>query len=103
MYAIVQTGGKQYKVSEGDTLFIEKLEAEAGTEVNFDQVLLVSKDGNVVVGSPVVAGASVTATVLKNGKAKKIIVFKYKSKKNYRKKAGHRQPYTQVQIAKINA
>jgi len=103
MYAIVQTGGKQYKVSEGDTLYIEKLEAEAGTEVNFDQVLLVSKDGNVVVGSPVVAGASVTATVLKNGKAKKIIVFKYKSKKNYRKKAGHRQPYTQVQIAKINA
>lgn len=103
MYAIVQTGGKQYKVSEGDTLFIEKLEAEAGAEVSFDQVLLVSKDGKVVVGSPVVAGASVTATVLKNGKAKKILVFKYKSKKNYRRKAGHRQPYTQVQIAKINA
>jgi len=103
MYAIVQTGGKQYKVSEGDTLFIEKLEAEAGAEVSFDQVLLVSKDGKVVVGSPVVAGATVTATVLKNGKAKKILVFKYKSKKNYRRKAGHRQPYTQVQIAKINA
>jgi large subunit ribosomal protein L21 len=103
MYAIVQTGGKQYKVSEGDTLFIEKLEAEAGTEVSFDQVLLVSKDGNVVVGSPVVAGATVTATVLKNGKAKKILVYKYKSKKNYRRKQGHRQPYTQVQIAKINA
>lgn len=103
MYAIVQTGGKQYKVSEGETLFIEKLEAEAGAEVTFDQVLLVSKDGNVVVGSPVVAGASVTATVVKNGKAKKIIVFKYKSKKNYRRKQGHRQPYTQVQIAKINA
>jgi large subunit ribosomal protein L21 len=103
MYAIVQTGGKQYKVSEGDTLYIEKLEAEAGTEVNFDQVLLVSKDGNVVVGSPVVAGATVTATVLKNGKAKKILVYKYKSKKNYRRKQGHRQPYTQVQIAKINA
>jgi large subunit ribosomal protein L21 len=103
MYAIVQTGGKQYKVSEGDTLFIEKLEAEAGAEVSFDQVLLVSKDGNVVVGSPVVAGATVTATVLKNGKAKKILVYKYKSKKNYRRKQGHRQPYTQVQIAKINA
>lgn len=103
MYAIVQTGGKQYKVSEGDTLFIEKLEAEAGAEVTFDHVLLVSKDGNVVVGSPMVAGATVSATVLKNGKAKKILVFKYKSKKNYRRKAGHRQPYTQVQIAKINA
>src|SRR6185436_4170413 len=99
MYAIVQTGGKQYKVSEGDTLFIEKLEAEAGAEVTFDQVLLVSKEGNVVVGSPMVAGATVSATVLKNGKAKKILVFKYKSKKNYRRKAGHRQPYTQVQIA----
>jgi large subunit ribosomal protein L21 len=103
MYAIVQTGGKQYKVSEGDTLFIEKLEVEAGTEVSFDEVLLVSKEGGVVVGSPVVAGATVTAQVLKNGKAKKIIVYKYKSKKNYRRKQGHRQPYTQVQITKINA
>jgi len=103
MYAIVETGGKQYKVSEGDVLFIEKLVAEDGAEVTFDKVLLVSKDNGVVVGSPVVAGATVTANVLKHGKAKKIIVFKYKSKKNYRRKAGHRQPYTQVQIAKINA
>lgn len=103
MYAIVVTGGKQYKVSEGDVLFIEKLDAEAGADVTFDQVLLVSKEGGVVVGSPVVAGATVTAKVVKNGKAKKIIVFKYKSKKNYRRKQGHRQPYTQVQIEKINA
>lgn len=103
MYAIVETGGKQYKVSEGDVLFIEKLEVADGAEVTFDKVLLVSKDNGVVVGSPVVAGATVTANVLKHGKAKKIIVFKYKSKKNYRRKAGHRQPYTQVQIAKINA
>ncbi|MGZ4030721.1 MAG: 50S ribosomal protein L21 [Tumebacillaceae bacterium] len=103
MYAIVKTGGKQYKVAEGDVLFIEKLEVEAGAEVTFDEVLFVSKEGGVVVGSPVVAGASVTAKVLKNGKAKKIIVFKYKSKKNYRRKQGHRQPYTQVQIEKINA
>jgi large subunit ribosomal protein L21 len=103
MYAIVETGGKQYKVSEGDVLFIEKLVLEDGAEVTFDKVLLVSKENGVVVGSPVVAGATVTANVLKHGKAKKIIVFKYKSKKNYRRKAGHRQPYTQVQIAKINA
>src|SRR5689334_20505963 len=103
MYEIVVTGGKQYKVSECDVLFIEKLDAEAGADVTFDQVLLVSKEGGVVVGSPVVAGATVTGKVVKNGKAKKIIVFKYKSKKNYRRKQGHRQPYTQVQIEKINA
>jgi large subunit ribosomal protein L21 len=103
MYAIVKTGGKQYKVAEGDVLFIEKLDAEADAVVTFDEVLFVSKEGGVVVGSPVVAGATVTAKVLKNGKAKKIIVFKYKSKKNYRRKQGHRQPYTQVQIEKINA
>ena len=81
MYAIVETGGKQYKVSEGDVLFIEKLVAEDGAEVTFDKVLLVSKENGVVVGSPVVAGATVTANVLKHGKAKKIIVFKYKSKR----------------------
>jgi large subunit ribosomal protein L21 len=103
MYAIVETGGKQYKVSEGDQLFIEKLAVEVGAEVTFDKVLFVSKDGGVVVGSPLVAGATVTATVVKHGKAKKIIVFKYKSKKNYRRKQGHRQPYTKVQIEKINA
>ncbi|HEU4963131.1 MAG TPA: 50S ribosomal protein L21 [Bacilli bacterium] len=103
MYAIVETGGKQYKVSEGDVLFIEKLDVEAGGEVTFDKVLLVSKDNGVVVGSPVVAGATVSGKVVKNGKAKKIIVYKYKAKKNYRRKQGHRQPYTQVQIEKINA
>ncbi|MBL0387047.1 50S ribosomal protein L21 [Tumebacillus sp. ITR2] len=103
MYAIVQTGGKQYKVAEGDVLFIEKLEAEDGAVVTLDHVLLVSKENGVVVGSPTVAGATVSAKVLKHGKAKKILVFKYKSKKNYRRKQGHRQPYTQVQIEKINA
>jgi len=103
MYAIVETGGKQYKVSEGDVLYIEKLEASEGEAVTFDKVLFVNKDGSVVVGSPLVAGATVSGKVLKNGKAKKIIVFKYKSKKNYRRKQGHRQPYTQVQIEKINA
>jgi len=103
MYAIVETGGKQYKVAEGDVLFIEKLEVADDAEVTFDKVLLVSKEDGVVVGSPLVAGATVSAKVLKHGKGKKIIVFKYKSKKNYRRKQGHRQPYTQVQIAKINA
>jgi large subunit ribosomal protein L21 len=103
MYAIVETGGKQYKVAEGDVLFIEKLDADAEAVVTLDKVLMVNKEGSVVVGSPLVAGATVTAKVLKNGKAKKIIVFKYKSKKNYRRKQGHRQPYTQVQIEKINA
>lgn len=102
MYAIVKTGGKQYKVAEGDVIFVEKLDVE-GEAVTFDEVLLVSKEGGVVVGSPVVAGATVSATVLKHGKAKKILVYKYKSKKNYRRKQGHRQPYTQVQIEKINA
>jgi large subunit ribosomal protein L21 len=102
MYAIVKTGGKQYKVAEGDVIFVEKLNVE-GDAVTFDEVLLVSKDGKLVVGSPVVAGATVTGKVLKHGKAKKIIVYKYKAKKNYRRKQGHRQPYTQVQIEKINA
>ncbi|TCP59664.1 large subunit ribosomal protein L21 [Tumebacillus sp. BK434] len=102
MYAIVKTGGKQYKVAEGDVIFVEKLDVE-GDAVTFDEVLLVSKEGGVVVGSPAVAGATVSAKVLKHGKAKKIIVYKYKSKKNYRRKQGHRQPYTQVQIEKINA
>jgi large subunit ribosomal protein L21 len=103
MYAIVQTGGKQYRVQEGDVLFIEKLAAEEGSDVSFDQVLFVEKDGQVTVGSPTVAGAKVTGTVLKQGKQKKIIVFKYKAKKNYRRKQGHRQPYTKVQITKIEA
>lgn len=103
MYAIIETGGKQYKVQEGDVLFIERLDAEEGSVVTFDKVLAVSKEGTFSVGNPVVEGASVSAKVLGHGKDKKIIVFKYKPKKNYRKKQGHRQPYTKVQIEKINA
>ena len=101
MYAIIVTGGKQYKVSEGDVLFVEKLEAAEGEAVKFDQVLAVSGD-NTVIGTPVVEGASVDATVVENGKAKKVIVFKYKPKKGSKTKQGHRQPYTKVKIEKIN-
>lgn len=101
MYAIVETGGKQYRVKEGDTLFIEKLDVEQGDKVEFDKVLAVSKDGQLSLGTPVVDGAKVTATVLENGKAPKIIVFKYKAKKDYRKKQGHRQPYTKVKVEQI--
>lgn len=103
MYAIIETGGKQYKVQEGDVLFIEKLNVEAGEAVEFDKVLAVSNGEELTVGAPVVEGAKVEATVEKNGKAKKIIVYKYKAKKDYRKKQGHRQPYTKVVINKINA
>lgn len=103
MYAVIVTGGKQYKVSEGDTLFVEKLNVEEGESVTFDQVLLTGDGENVAVGAPTVAGATVEAKVLKNGKAKKIYVFKMKRKKNERKKNGHRQPYTKVEIVKINA
>lgn len=102
MYAIIETGGKQYRVQEGDTLFIEKLSVEAGSSVEFDKVLAVSKDDSLTVGSPIVAGASVKATVIEEGKGKKIIVYKYKSKKDYRKKQGHRQPYTKVKIEAIS-
>ena len=102
MYAIIATGGKQYRVSEGDVIRVEKLGAEAGSEVTFDQVLAVS-DKKLKVGSPVVDGASVTATVVGEGKGKKVIVYKYKSKTGYHKKNGHRQAYTEVKIDKINA
>ena len=103
MYAIIVTGGKQYKVSEGDTLFIEKLEVEEGAAVTFDQILMVADGENVKVGAPAVEGATVEAKVLKNGKAKKIYVYKMKRKKNERTKKGHRQPFTKVEITKINA
>ena len=103
MYAIICTGGKQYKVSEGDVIFIEKLEAAEGDAVTFDKVLVVADGENVKVGAPAVEGATVTAKVEKQGKAKKIYVFKMKRKKNYRRKKGHRQPYTKVEITKINA
>lgn len=103
MYAIIQTGGKQYKVAEGDTVLVEKLEAAEGDVVTFDQVLTVVKDNEVVVGKPVVDGAKVTAKVEAQGKARKILVFKYKAKSNYRKRQGHRQPFTKVVIEKIEA
>ena len=102
MHAIIETGGKQYKVAEGDTLFIEKLPAEAGEAVTFDKVLAVIDGDNITVGTPVVEGAKVDASVVKTGKGKKIIVFKYKPKKGYRRKQGHRQPYTKVTIGKIS-
>ena len=101
MKAIIVTGGKQYTVSEGDVLYIEKLEVEADATVKFDQVLAVLDGENTKIGAPVVEGAAVEAKVLKNGKGKKIDVIKYKAKKNEKKKIGHRQPYTKVEITKI--
>ncbi|MBQ7077754.1 MAG: 50S ribosomal protein L21 [Lachnospiraceae bacterium] len=102
MYAIIATGGKQYKVAEGDIITIEKLGVNDGETVTFDQVLAVN-NGKLSVGSPVVSGATVTASVVKNGRGKKVIVYKYKRKSGYHKKNGHRQPFTQVKIEKINA
>ena len=101
MYAVIETGGKQYRVSEGDTIFVEKLEVEAGAKVDFTEVLVISKDGELVVGKPALEGAKVEGTVVEQGKGKKVIVFKYKAKKGFRKKQGHRQPYTKVKIEKI--
>ncbi|AKX93310.1 50S ribosomal protein L21 [Moorella thermoacetica] len=101
MYAIIMTGGKQYRVSEGDTLRVEKLPAEVGEKVVLDKVLAVGEGADLKVGNPYVEGAKVTASVQAQDKAPKIIVFKYKPKKNYRRKQGHRQPYTQLQIEKI--
>ena len=102
MQAIVVTGGKQYKVSEGDVIYVEKLPVEDGQEVNLENILAVFENEKVEFGNPTVAGASVTAKVIKNGKSKKIIVFKYKAKKGYRRRQGHRQAYTKLQIEKIN-
>lgn len=101
MYAIIATGGKQYKVEEGQTLDVELLHAEAGETVEVDSVLMLNKDGAVVTGKPYVEGAKVTLKVVENGKAPKITVFKYKAKKNYRRKKGHRQPYTRVTVESI--
>ena len=103
MQAIIVTGGKQYKVAEGDTLFIEKLEAEAGQAISFDQVLAILDGDKATFCAPTVEGASVAATVVKNGKGKKIRIFKYTPKKGYRKRQGHRQPYTKVEIGAIKA
>ncbi|PTL38665.1 50S ribosomal protein L21 [Alkalicoccus saliphilus] len=102
MYAIIETGGKQVKVTEGQEVYVEKLDVEAGDTVTFDRVLLVGGD-ETKVGSPIIDGAVVTGKVEKNGRGKKLTVFKYKAKKNYRRKQGHRQPYTKVTIDKIDA
>ncbi len=101
MYAVIETGGKQYKVQEGDTVFVEKINTEEGENIELPKVLLISKEDGLVVGKPYIEGAKVEATVLEQGKMRKIIVFKYKSKKNYKRKQGHRQPYTKLQIGKI--
>ena len=101
-HAIIETGGKQYKVAEGDTLFIEKLPCEAGDAITFDKVLAVIDGDKATFGTPVVEGAKVEANVVKNGKGKKVMVFKYKPKKNYRRRQGHRQPYTKVEITKLS-
>lgn len=101
MYAVIETGGKQYRVQEGDVLTIEKLNVEAGQDVEFDKVLVLSNEGDLKVGAPYVEGAKVFGEVVENGKAKKVIIFKYKSKKDYRKKQGHRQPYTMVKITSL--
>ena len=103
MYAIIETGGKQFKVAEGDVLKVELLHAEAGETVEINKVLMVNKDGQLTVGAPYVEGAKVTLKVEENGKGKKIVVCKFKAKKNYRKKKGHRQPYTKVTVEKIEA
>ena len=103
MYAVIATGGKQYRVAEGDVLFVEKLAGEIDEQVVFSDVLTVVEDGSVKLGTPYLAGAKVTAKVLKQGKDKKILVYKYKAKANYRRRQGHRQPYTKVSIEKIEA
>lgn len=103
MFAIIETGGKQYKVQDGDVIFIEKIDAENDTKFVFDKVVAVGADDGIKVGAPYVDGATVEANVVKTGKAKKVIVYKMKPKKNYRRKQGHRQPYTKVQITAINA
>ena len=102
MFAVFETGGKQYKVEQGDVIYVEKLNNEAGSTVEFDKILAVAGD-TMTVGNPIVSGAKVSGTVLDHGKSKKVVVFKYKDKKNERKKQGHRQLYTKVQIDEIKA
>ena len=101
MYAIIESCGRQYKVAEGDVVFFEKLDTEEGKKVTFDKVILVSNDGKVQIGNPYVKGIKVEGKVAAHGKGRKIVVFKYKAKKNYRRKQGHRQPYTKVEITSI--
>ena len=103
MYAVLKTGGKQYRVQEGDVIYVEKLDAEVDSTVELEEVLAVGTDAGIKVGAPVVAGAKVVAKVAAQGQAKKVIVFKYKAKKDYRRKNGHRQPYTKLVIEKIEA
>lgn len=102
MYAVIATGGKQYRVTVGEEIFVEKLEGEAGEAISFSEVLMVSDDKGLKVGTPTVEGAVVTGEIVKQGRSKKIIVFKYKAKKGFRRKNGHRQPYTRVKINAIN-
>ena len=101
MYAVIETGGKQYKVKEGDIVLVEKIDLQEGEKVEYEKVLFIAKDDDSVIGNPYISDAKVEGTVLEQGKGKKIIVFKYKPKKNYRKKQGHRQPYTKVKVEKI--
>ncbi len=101
MYAIIETGGKQYRVQQGDTIFVEKLALEADQSIDFDALLIGGEDGSVTIGKPIVEGAKVSAKVIGQVKGEKIIIFKYKSKKTYRRKQGHRQPYTKLEITGI--
>jgi large subunit ribosomal protein L21 len=103
VYAVIEAGGKQHKVTEGEILRVEKIDAEVGTEITFDKVMMVKKDDTVMIGKPYVDNAYVTAEIVEQGKHKKIIVFKYKRKKNYQRKKGHRQRYTTLQIKAIAA
>jgi len=103
MYAVIKTGGKQYRVEQGDTLAIERLEGDTGTQVSFGEVLLVGSDNETKIGRPLLAGASVTGTIVEQGRAKKIIIFKFRRRKNYKRKKGHRQYFTRVRIESIAA
>ncbi|HHV38202.1 MAG TPA: 50S ribosomal protein L21 [Tepidimicrobium sp.] len=101
MYAVIETGGKQYRVKEGDVVFVEKLDAKEGEKVDLSKVLLISSEDDLLIGKPYLEDAKVEATVLEQGKARKVVIFRYKPKKNYRRKQGHRQPYTKLKIEKI--
>lgn len=103
MYAVIETGGKQYRVQEGDTIVVEKLDVAVGEKVTFERVLMISDGDTVKVGTPVVESSNVYGTVVEHGKGEKVVIFKYKAKKDYRKKQGHRQPYTMIKIEKVSA